>query len=105
MRMQRLTGSWRPIASRLVLWGWLLAALFILVACQPPDVAPQRTTFVRIAGASAMQPVLYELTTAFTRQHPTVLFELSGGGSTTGEERVMAGQVNHARWNTVAIHP
>lgn len=94
--MQRRVDSWRPTDSRSVFWCWLVAALFILAACQPPDVAPRRTTVVRIAGSSAMQPVLYELTTAFTRQHPTVRFEVTGGGSTTGEERVMAGQVDLA---------
>lgn len=94
--MQRRVDARGPTASRSVVWCWLAAALFILAACQPPDVAPRRTTVVRIAGASAMQPVLYELTTAFTRQHPTVRFEVTGGGSTTGEERVMAGQVELA---------
>lgn len=96
MSMQRLTGSWRQMDSRSVLWRWLLVTLFVLVACQPPGVTPRRTTVVHIAGSSAMQPMLYELTTAFTRQHPAVLFEVTGGGSTTGEERVMAGQVDLA---------
>lgn len=94
MKSQR--GSWPRMESGIVLGCWLMLALIGLAACQPPDVAPRRTTVVRIAGSSAMQPVLYELTTAFTRQHPTVRFEVTGGGSTTGEERVMAGQVDLA---------
>lgn len=68
----------------------------LLAACQPPDAAPRRTTMVRIAGSTAMQPVLYDLTTAFTDQQPTVFFALTGGDSTTGEEQVMAGQVDLA---------
>lgn len=68
----------------------------LLAACQPPEVAPRRTTMIRIAGATAMQPVLYDLTTAFTRQHPTILFEVTGGNSAAGEEQVMAGQVELA---------
>lgn len=96
MPMKRQHGSWQQIKSGLVLWSWVVAALVSLAACQPPDVAPRRTAVVRIAGSTAMQPVLYELTTAFTRQHPTVRFEVAGGGSTTGEERVLAGQVDLA---------
>lgn len=70
--------------------------LLLLAACQPPDVAPRRTTVLRIAGSTAMQPVLYDLTAAFTRQHPTIFFEFTGGESTAGEEQVMAGQVDLA---------
>jgi phosphate transport system substrate-binding protein len=43
-----------------------------------------------------MQPVLYDLTSAFTRQHPTILFELTGSTSTTAEEQVMAAQIDLA---------
>lgn len=95
MPMPSHDGSSR-INSYIALWLWLVVALLGLAACQPPDVAPRRTTIVRIAGASAMQPMLYELTAAFTRQHPAVLFEVAGGGSTTGEERVLAGQIDLA---------
>jgi len=80
---------------RLLLLGSIVSATS-LVACQPPDVAPSKTTVIRIAGATAMQPVLYDLTTAFTRQHPTILFEVAGGGSTIGEERLAAGQIDLA---------
>lgn len=80
---------------RLLLLGSIVYAT-ILAACQPPDVAPGDTTVIRIAGATAMQPMLYELTTAFTRQHPTILFEVTGGGSTVGEERLAAGQIDLA---------
>lgn len=94
--MVRRVGSWRLIYRRILLGCWLAAALFILASCQPPDVAPRRTTVIRIAGSSAMQPVLYELTNAFTHQHPALLFEVAGGGSTTGQERVLTGQVDLA---------
>lgn len=78
------------------IWFLPFFVVMLLTACQPPEVAPRRTTLIRIAGATAMQPVLYELTTAFNRQHPTVFFEVAGGGSTTGEERVMAQQIDLA---------
>lgn len=74
----------------------------LLTACQPPEVAPRRTTVIRIAGATAMQPVLYDLTTAFNREHPTIFFEVAGGGSTTGEERVMAQQIDLAASNLLS---
>lgn len=96
MQMTSRVGVRRRIDSFIALRIGLMAALVLLAACQPPDVAPRRTTVIRIAGATAMQPVLYELTTAFTHQHPAVLFELAGGGSTTGEERVLAGQLDLA---------
>lgn len=94
--MKSHDGSWWRMDSCIMLGWWLLVALMGLPACQPPDVAPRRTTVVRIAGSSAMQLVLYELTAAFTHQHPSVLFEVAGGGSTTGEERVLASQVDLA---------
>jgi phosphate transport system substrate-binding protein len=75
---------------------FLVATLALLAACQPPDVAVRKPTVIRIAGATAMQPVLYELTTAFSRQHAAVLFEVAGGGSTIGEERLLAGQIELA---------
>jgi phosphate transport system substrate-binding protein len=43
-----------------------------------------------------MHPVLQELTDAFTRQHPNVLFTLRGGGSALGEEQAATGRVNLA---------
>lgn len=73
-----------------------LAVMLALVGCQPLEGAPAKTTVIRIAGASAMQPVLYDLTTAFTHQHPTVFFELAGGDSTIGEERLFAAQIDLA---------
>ena len=90
--MSRVGICWRTNCIRFLPFFLVM----VLSACQPPEVAPRRTTVIRIAGATAMQPVLYELTTAFNRQHPTVFFEVAGGGSTTGEERVMAQQIDLA---------
>ena len=78
-----------------MLLGSILYAT-LLAACQPPSVTPGTPIVIRIAGATAMQPVLYDLTAAFTRQHPTILFEVAGGGSTIGEERLAAGQIDLA---------
>lgn len=73
-----------------------LVVLVVLGGCQPMEGVPARTTVIRIAGASAMQPVLYDLTTAFNDRYPTVFFEVAGGGSTIGEERLFAGQIDLA---------
>lgn len=81
------------------LYSLLLCAFVILptlTACQQAAVATPPPTTVTIAGATAMQPVLLDLTTAFSQQHPNILFNLRGGGSTVGEERVQAGQVDLA---------
>lgn len=68
----------------------------LLTACQPLEGAPAKPVTVRIAGATAMQPALYDLTTAFRQRHPQLFFELAGGGSTIGEERLFASQVDLA---------
>jgi phosphate transport system substrate-binding protein len=75
------------LASCLLLLGSLLAA------CDNPTVATPAPTTITIAGATAMRRVLQDLTAAFSRQHPGVLFVIRGGGSTIGEELVRNGQV------------
>ena len=51
---------------------------------------------VTIAGATAMQPVLRELSAEFSRQHPDVVFDLRGGGSALGEAAAAKGKVDLA---------
>ncbi|MEZ4729038.1 MAG: phosphate ABC transporter substrate-binding protein [Caldilineaceae bacterium] len=68
----------------------------LLGACQPLEGASTKPVTLRIAGATAMQPLLYDLTTAFRQRHPQLFFELAGGGSTIGEERVFTGQIDLA---------
>lgn len=67
-----------------------------LAACAQVTVATPTPINVTIGGATAMQPVVYELTNEFTRQHPNVRFDVRGGGSTLGEERLLAGQIDLA---------
>lgn len=67
-----------------------------IAGCAQVTIATPTPINLTIAGATAMQPVLYELTTEFTRQHPNVRFDLRGGGSTLGEERLLAGQIDLA---------
>ena len=70
------------------LWLWLLAG------CASAAVATPRPTVITIAGSTALQPVLQDLTAEFTRAHPTLLFTLRGGGSTLGEQQALEGRVN-----------
>lgn len=71
-------------------------ALLLTSSCQPTDVSTKAPVTVTIAGATAMQPLLYALTAEFSRQHPHIFFDIAGGGSTIGEERVWQGQVDLA---------
>jgi phosphate transport system substrate-binding protein len=75
---------------------WLPALLIValLAACDTPTVATPVPTTITIAGATAMQRVLHDLTAAFSRRRPDVLFVIRGGGSSVGEELVRNGEVN-----------
>lgn len=83
-------------ATRHIAIGFLLFPLLILAACEQAAVATPVPTTITIAGATAMQPVLLNLTDAFGHQHPNVLFHVRGGGSTVGEELLLANQVDLA---------
>ncbi len=87
----RICGCYRfiPLSLSLLL-------LFLANSCQQTQLAPTKSVTISIAGATAMRPVLADLTTEFSRQHPHILFDLSGGNSTTGEERLRQGQVDLA---------
>jgi phosphate transport system substrate-binding protein len=75
--------------------GLLLAAVSVLLAgCAEAVVSTPRPVLITISGATAMHPVLQELTAAFGATHPNVAFTLRGGGSTLGEEQALAGRVN-----------
>ncbi len=52
-----------------------------------------------------MQPVLLDLTDAFSHQHSNVLFHVRGGGSTVGEELMLADQVDLAASSLVPTTP
>lgn len=79
-------------------WLGIGVALVVLFTsgCQPVDVIAKEPVTIKVAGATAMQPVLYALTSEFSRQHPYIFFDIAGGGSTIGEERLWQGQVDLA---------
>ncbi|HRA67296.1 MAG TPA: phosphate ABC transporter substrate-binding protein [Caldilinea sp.] len=77
---------------RFVRGFWWLGLALWLAACEGAAVATPPPVTVTIAGSTAMDPVLKALTDAYTRQHPNVVFDLRGGGSTLGEEAIRAGR-------------
>jgi phosphate transport system substrate-binding protein len=79
---------WEHIVRGLLLLG--LSAL--LIACEGAAVATPPPVTLTIAGSSSMAPVLKALTDAYTRQHPSVIFDLRGGGSALGEAAIRAGR-------------
>ncbi len=76
---------------------WFVITLLLLTGCQQTQVATRhQPVTISIAGATAMYPALVALTAEFSRQQPHVLFDISGGNSTLGEERVHLMQVDLA---------
>jgi len=73
-----------------------LFTAFALAGCDQAAVSTRAPTTLTISGATAMQPVLHDLTIEFSRQHPNIVFDLRGGGSTLGETAAREGQVNLA---------
>ena len=84
----------RKLASGGKLISWLLSLLILITGCSSAAVATPRPVLITIGGATALEPVLQELTAEFTRRHPNVLFTLRGGGSTLGEEMALSRRVD-----------
>lgn len=84
-----MTGT-EPVKRQQIGQRWLLGVLLvaILAACDNSTVATPAPTTITIAGSTAMHRILQDLTAAFSRQHPDVLFVIRGGGSTVGEQLV-----------------
>jgi phosphate transport system substrate-binding protein len=74
----------------------MTVGVFVLAGCAQVLVATPAPVYITIVGATAMQPVLFDLTSEYSRQHPHVRFEVRGGGSTVGEESVSNGQAQLA---------
>lgn len=74
----------------------LILISFLLFACEQTQVAAPEPVTITIAGATSMRPVLQALSAEYSRRHPSVLFDLRGGGSTIGEEQLAAGLIDLA---------
>lgn len=80
-------------AARRAPWLLLLA---LLAGCTQAAVATPAPTVITVVGATAMRPMLEELAADFSRRSPNVQFDLRGGGSTVGIERLAAGAADLA---------
>jgi phosphate transport system substrate-binding protein len=72
---------------------WVLGAL--LAACGTA-VTPATPITLRVAGSTAMMPLLSDLATAYAQSHPHVRLEIEGGGSRLGLERLQMGEIDLA---------
>ncbi len=79
-----------------VLFIWLTLVAFLLAGCAQPTATTPTPVTVTIAGSTEMQPVLTELTAAYSERKPNMLFRLRGGGSRLGEQWVASGRVDIA---------
>ena len=70
------------------------SCILVLGGCESAVVATPVPTTITIGGSTAMRRVLVDLTAAYNRQHPDVLFVIRGGGSTVGEELVRGREVD-----------
>jgi phosphate transport system substrate-binding protein len=86
-RKLRRCHSWR---GKVLLYFLTL----LLTSCASAAVATPRPVLITIGGATALQPVLQALTAEYTRRHPNILFTISGGGSTLGEEMAISRRVD-----------
>ncbi|HVW23773.1 MAG TPA: phosphate ABC transporter substrate-binding protein [Polyangiaceae bacterium] len=50
-------------------------------------------TTITIAGSTALVPLLEEASKRYTKEHPNVVVNISGGGSRVGLEKVLRGEV------------
>lgn len=91
----RIHALHRLIQKHLFLWSLLLPALFVS-GCQETQINADQPITISIAGATAMRPVLVDLSAEFSRQYPNVTFNIMGGDSSIGEERIRLAQVDLA---------
>jgi phosphate transport system substrate-binding protein len=80
----------RTSIPRLIFLGLLL---LLLTACGA-TVTPPPPVFFTVAGSTSMEPLLTDLTAAYTERHPHVSFDIQGGGSHLGQTLVESRQVD-----------
>jgi len=66
----------------------------VLLAACGATVTPPPPVVLKAAGSTSMGPLLTDLATAYSTQHPHVTFDIQGGGSQLGQTLVEAGQVD-----------
>lgn len=71
-------------------------AAFLLSTCGQPAITPSAPVLLRLAGSTSMQPLLRELSAAYSQQHPHVTFDLVSVGSSAGLELLRRGSTDLA---------
>jgi phosphate transport system substrate-binding protein len=94
--MTNRQSSTHPVTPSPCLLVSLLLALLLLTACEGAAIATPAPETIVIGGATATRRVMRDLSDAYRRQHPNVLFDLRSGGSTLGEEGVRRKELNLA---------
>jgi phosphate transport system substrate-binding protein len=72
---------------------WVLAALF---GCSQPPGSPPAPILLRLSGSTSMQPLMRELTEAYSQRRPHVSFDLSAVGSGAGLQELRRGSADVA---------
>jgi phosphate transport system substrate-binding protein len=67
--------------------------LCLLTACGAP-LEPHEPVYLRIAGSTAMQPLVEELAQAYTERHEYVTVDVQGGGSRLGIAMARGNQID-----------
>lgn len=77
---------------------WIVGFCGLLLLSLGPGcgatVTPPPPVFLTIAGSTSMEPLLTELTSAYSAQHAQVAFDIQGGGSQLGLDLVSEGQAD-----------
>lgn len=89
--------TWSGAAGRLLAALAVLAAAAAAASCsQPPLATPPAPVVLRLAGSTSMQPLLHELTEAYSRRYAYVRFDLASVGSAAGLEALRRGNADLA---------
>jgi phosphate transport system substrate-binding protein len=83
----------RPATNYALLITQYVLCILLLSGCGEP-VEPPPPVYLRIAGSTAMQPLLEELAAAYMQKYSHVTIEVSGGGSRLGLEAVREGHID-----------
>jgi len=86
----------KPLLQFLTRTSPLLFSLLLAVGCAQTAVVAPTPLVITIAGSTEMEPVLAELTAAYSTLHPNVLFIVRGGGSLLGRVQLENRQVDLA---------
>ena len=67
--------------------------LFLAIACQTAPPVAKATATAPIAAADSLAPLVEALATAYTKQHPTAVFEVQGSGDGVAWRRLLDDEV------------